>query len=103
MPCFQQTLRRVCKWLVAMGAAVAVLGPGAVAQEWPTKPVRIVVGGPAGGTADSLARIVAEGLGQALVKPVIVNTSSANRLESQATKTSRAPLITNEIKPKVSR
>ena len=42
------------------------------AQEWPAKAVRIVVGGPSGGSADALARLVAEGLGQSLGKPVIV-------------------------------
>ena len=53
---------------VVLGAAAST----AQAQEWPSKPVRIVVGGPAGGTADALARIVAEGLGQSTGKPVIV-------------------------------
>lgn len=55
---------------VALAAAAGV--SASLAQEWPSKPVRIVVGGPAGGTADALARIVAEGLGPALGKPVIV-------------------------------
>ncbi|WP_249931280.1 tripartite tricarboxylate transporter substrate binding protein [Ramlibacter sp. 2FC] len=53
-------------------AALSLLSPSAMAQEWPSKPVRIVVGGPAGGTADALARLLAEGLGPALGKPVIV-------------------------------
>ncbi len=53
---------------VVLGAAAST----AQAQEWPNKPVRIVVGGPSGGTADALARIVAEGLGPSLGKPVIV-------------------------------
>lgn len=52
---------------VVLGAAAST----AQAQEWPNKPVRIVVGGPSGGTADALARIVAEGLGPSLGKPVI--------------------------------
>lgn len=60
-----------CKCLLAVGAAAAAFS-GAIAQEWPSKPIRIVVGGPPGGTADSLARIVAEGLAEPLGKPVIV-------------------------------
>ncbi len=63
-------LRR--RTLVALAAGL-VAGGSALAQEWPSRPVRIVVGGPAGGTADALARIVAEGLTQALGKPVIVD------------------------------
>jgi len=63
--------RRALVLALALGAGIAA--QGAYAREWPTKPVRIVVGGPAGGTADSLARIVAEGLTQSLGKPVIVD------------------------------
>ena len=69
----RSTIRRALVLALALGAGLAVATQGAFAQEWPTKPVRIVVGGPAGGTADSLARIVAEGLTQSLGKPVIVD------------------------------
>lgn len=40
--------------------------------DWPSKPLRLVVGAPAGGSADTLARLLAEGLQQELRKPVIV-------------------------------
>ncbi|MFS4552905.1 tripartite tricarboxylate transporter substrate binding protein [Comamonas resistens] len=43
-------------------------------SDWPNKPLRLVVGAPAGGSADSLARLLAEGLQQELRKPVIVET-----------------------------
>lgn len=68
----RKSLRR---WMKALAAAAALIAasPGAIAQEWPSKPIRIVVGGPAGGTADALARLLAEGLGPALGKPVIVD------------------------------
>ncbi|MFD0669514.1 tripartite tricarboxylate transporter substrate binding protein [Ramlibacter sp. MAHUQ-53] len=68
---FGLALRRLRTWTVAAAAAVASLG--ALAQDWPARPVRIVVGGPAGGTADALARLVAEGLAPAIGKPVIVD------------------------------
>lgn len=70
---FLPRLPRRKLWTLATAwvAAAAGVAP-AQAQEWPSKPVRIVVGGPAGGTADALARIVAEGLNQSLGKPVIV-------------------------------
>lgn len=57
---------------MAAALLVGAMVSAAHAQEWPSKPVRIVVGGPSGGTADALARIVAEGLGASLGKPVIV-------------------------------
>jgi tripartite-type tricarboxylate transporter receptor subunit TctC len=59
--------------LLALGAALgaAVFTTGALAQGWPSKPVRIVVPYPAGGGADTVSRIlfakVGEDLGQQFV------------------------------------
>lgn len=44
----------------------------AIAQTYPTRPVRIVVGSAAGGTLDLLARAIAPKLGEGLGQPVIV-------------------------------
>lgn len=58
---------------LAVGVGVLAWTPLVQAQEgWPSKPVRLVVAGPAGGSADALARLLAEGLQQKLSKPVIV-------------------------------
>ena len=43
------------------------------AQEWPSKPVRIIVPFPAGGSADLMPRAVAEKLAQKWGEPVIVD------------------------------
>lgn len=45
----------------------------AAAQNWPTRPLHIVVGFPAGSTPDLVARTVAEPLSKALGQPVIVD------------------------------
>ncbi len=54
------------------GAALSLLGVSARAQAWPGKPVRLIVAGPAGGSADIVARLVADPLARALGQPVIV-------------------------------
>ena len=43
-------------------AAVIVTSGAADAQEWPAKPVRVVVPFPAGGSTDRMTRLVAEEL-----------------------------------------
>ena len=64
-------------------AGMALLLAAAPAQaeaksdaKWPTKPIRLVVGGPAGGNADALARLVAEGIRQDTGQPVLVESKA---------------------------
>ena len=49
-----------------------VFSSPAVAQEWPTKPVRILVGSAPGGGTDAMARAVADRLGGLLKQSVVV-------------------------------
>ena len=51
----------------------ALLSPLAMAQEYPSRPIRFVAPFAPGGGNDLTSRIVAEGLSQALGKPVIVD------------------------------
>ena len=77
-------MRRLSRWLtLALGVALA-----ATAQAQTEKPVRIVVGFPAGATLDSLARQVAEKLRVSLNQPVIVEnrTGAAGRLAAEFVK-----------------
>lgn len=50
----------------------AALSTPAAAADWPSKPLKLMVGYPAGSSPDALARIVAEPLGRALGQPVVV-------------------------------
>lgn len=54
------------------GAALLAAVPAAFAQAWPAKPVRILIGAPPGGTADIVARLLADGLQKEWGQPVIV-------------------------------
>ncbi len=54
------------------GLALAPLARPALAQSWPNRPVRIVVGFPPGGTTDLAARIMLEPLTHRLGQPVVV-------------------------------
>lgn len=56
-------MRMAYRWLVA---AVLLLPSIGFAQEWPSKPVHILVGFGAGGGTDVATRILAEGLSEAL-------------------------------------
>ena len=53
-------------------AALAAASAGAYAQKYPTKPIRLVVGFSAGGSADASARALATRMGQALGTTVVV-------------------------------
>lgn len=54
-------------------ALAALLAPLAThAQEWPSRPLRILVGSSAGGGTDAMARAVADRLGPLLKQPVVV-------------------------------
>jgi tripartite-type tricarboxylate transporter receptor subunit TctC len=62
---------RSCAVLLA-GIFSAVLGAFAHAQPFPSKPVRIVVPFPAGGTTDIVARLVGQRMSESMGQPVLV-------------------------------
>ena len=67
MPFTPSPLRRAL-----LAFSLSTLAFGAQAQAWPSKPVKILVGFPAGASPDLVARTLAEPLSQALGQPVIV-------------------------------
>jgi tripartite-type tricarboxylate transporter receptor subunit TctC len=64
--------RRRFLQLVAGGLATPTVPQLARAQAWPSKPVRWIIGFPAGGGADTVARIVEPWLTKRLGQPVII-------------------------------
>ena len=64
-------IRQNVRLTLAACAALLFCAPAA-AQPWPTKPVRIIAAGTAGGTADIVARLLADALAKELGQPVIV-------------------------------
>ncbi len=80
-----------------MAAALALPAAGLTSQvraqtpAWPAKPIRIIVGFPAGSSTDSIARVLAEHLRTKLGQPVIVeNKPGANGILG-VTEVARAP------------
>ncbi|HYD99555.1 MAG TPA: tripartite tricarboxylate transporter substrate-binding protein, partial [Alphaproteobacteria bacterium] len=60
------------KTLAAAVAGLAVLAGGAVAQDYPTRPVTMIVPFAAGGPTDTVARLVAQSMSKTLGQQVVV-------------------------------
>lgn len=64
--------RRQGLTIAALAFATAVCGP-AFAQDYPARPITVVVAYPAGGDTDAMARLFAEKLTVRLRQPVVVD------------------------------
>lgn len=104
---FSQSVKQAA---VCLSFAAGLLGAGLVhAEPWPTKPLRIIVGYPAGTSPDMVARAIQPALTQALGQPVVIeNRSGAGgnigvELVAKATDdhtfgfTTNGPLTTSEL------
>lgn len=66
-------MKRAHQFIASMAAVtmMAITHP-ALAQDWPTRPITLVVPFSAGGSSDAIARIVADGISNNLRQPVVV-------------------------------
>jgi len=72
-------MKRFAMLVHALAACALLIPLHAVAQTWPTKPVRVIVPYPAGGTSDILARTLGQKLTEIWGQPIVVeNKPGAN-------------------------
>ena len=57
---------------LSLGVSIAAAAPLAVAQEFPSRPITLIHGFAAGGTADAISRILAQPMGEILKQPIVV-------------------------------
>jgi tripartite-type tricarboxylate transporter receptor subunit TctC len=65
-------VKRIAK-LACLLIGLALSGPAAHAQTYPTKPIRFIVGFPPGGATDVVARAISQNMADALGQPVVVD------------------------------
>ena len=65
-------ISRIALRLATAAAVACAISPPSFALDYPTKPVRLIVGVAAGGANDTVARLVAQALSERLGQPVVV-------------------------------
>src|SRR5262245_60702368 len=75
----------------ALCAALAALAPSALAQAFPSKPIKLIVPFPAGATTDNLGRPAAGRTGETLSQPVVVETRAGAGGQLGAEVVAKAP------------
>ena len=81
--------KKLAIYLVLLSGAI--FGNPAVAQDFPNKPIRMVVGFPPGGGIDQLARVLAEGMSSQLGQNIIVDNKPGAGTAIASAEIIRAP------------
>lgn len=89
MPPILSTRRGLLAMTLALAGSAAALP--ALAQTYPSKPIRLVVGYAAGGATDVIARLVGQKLGEALGQPVVIENRAGANSNLGAEVVARAP------------
>ncbi|MCQ4158620.1 tripartite tricarboxylate transporter substrate binding protein [Roseomonas sp. GC11] len=76
MPRSEAHRRALLKGLGALAMAPLLATPARAQEDWPRRPLRLIVPQPPGGNLDLLVRAVAEGLRPVLGQPVVVENRS---------------------------
>jgi tripartite-type tricarboxylate transporter receptor subunit TctC len=71
-PSEASAMKKPMLFVTLAGALAAAHAPAAHAQDWPQKPIRMIVPFGAGGGADIIGRIVAQSLQEKLGQPVVI-------------------------------
>jgi len=81
--------------LMAVAIACALASP-ALSLDYPTRPVRLVVGFPAGGSADIVARIVGQALTERMGQSFVIDNKpgAGSNLGTDLVVACRAPTVT---------
>ncbi len=66
-------MRVVSTVIRAAALSLALVAAAALAQDYPTRPIHMIVPYPPGGGTDIVARVITEPLGQALGQPIIID------------------------------
>lgn len=66
------TTKRQLAVAAVMGALILIASPMVLAQSYPTKPIKMIVPFPAGGTTDVVARIIAQRMTETMGQPVLI-------------------------------
>ena len=69
-------MRRLAAWIIGAAVCAGVASAGAQAQDYPTRPIRVIVGFGAGSGADITARVVGARMSEILGQQIVVENKT---------------------------